>query len=94
MYPIGKDPNGTLAKVMSFIPPFTPFVMMNRAAGPPTPLEYVLTASLLVVSIVAALWAAAKVFRIGILLTGKPPKLREIFRWIRAPVGMVPQRKG
>jgi ABC-type Na+ efflux pump permease subunit len=94
MIPIGRDPNGTLAKVMSFIPPFTPFVMMNRAAGPPTPLEYLLTASLLVVSIVAALWAAAKVFRIGILLTGKPPKLREIFRWIRAPVGMVPQRKG
>jgi ABC-2 type transport system permease protein len=94
MIPIGRDPNGMLAKVMSFIPPFTPFVMMNRAAGPPTPLEYVLTATLLVLSIGAALWAAAKVFRIGILLTGKPPKLKEILRWIRAPVGVVPQRKG
>ena len=93
MVPIGKDPNGTLAKVLSFIPPFTPFVMMNRAAGPPALWEYVATTALLLVSIVVALWAAAKVFRIGVLLTGKPPKLGEILRWIRAPVGMVVVRR-
>ena len=93
MVPIGRDPNGTLAHVLSYIPPFTPFVMMNRAAGPPTALEYVLTTLLLLVSIGAALWAGAKVFRIGILLTGKPPRIREILRWVRAPVGSVPVRK-
>jgi ABC-2 type transport system permease protein len=92
MVPIGKDPNGALAQVMSYIPPFTPFVMMNRAAGPPTTMEYVLTTGLLVLAIVAALWAGAKIFRIGILLTGKPPKLKEVLRWVRAPVGMVPVR--
>jgi ABC-type Na+ efflux pump permease subunit len=93
MVPIGQDPNGTIAKVLSYIPPFTPFVMMNRAAGPPAPMEYVITTILLVVSIVLALWAAAKVFRIGILMTGKPPKLGEILRWIRAPVGQIPDRR-
>jgi ABC-2 type transport system permease protein len=93
MVPIGRDPNGMLAKVLSYIPPFTPFVMMNRAAGPPSAAEYVITTALLVVSILAALWAGAKVFRIGVLLTGKPPKFREILRWVRAPVGMVPVRK-
>ncbi len=93
MVPIGKDPNGTLAQVMSFIPPFTPFVMMNRAAAPPSTLEYILTTALLVVSIAVTLWAAAKVFRIGILLTGKPPKIKEILRWIRAPIGVIPQRR-
>ena len=36
------------------------------------------------------IWAAAKVFRIGILMTGKPPKLREILGWLRAPVGSTP----
>ncbi len=90
MVPIGRDPNGTLAKLLSYFPPFTPFVMMNRAAGPPTIAEYVLTTLLLVVSIGAAMWAAAKVFRIGILLTGKPPRPTEILRWIKAPVGAVP----
>jgi ABC-type Na+ efflux pump permease subunit len=94
MVPIGKDPNGTLAQVLSYIPPFTPFVMMNRAAGPPSLFEYVSTTILLLLSTVVALWAAAKVFRIGVLLTGKPPRLPEILRWIRAPVGSVPVRKG
>lgn len=93
MMPIGRDPNGTLARVLSFVPPFTPFVMMNRAAGPPSVFEYVVTTLLLVASIVGALWAGAKVFRIGILLTGKPPTIREILRWIRTPVGLWPARR-
>ena len=93
MMPIAQDPNGGLAKVLSFIPPFTPFVMMNRAAGPPAMWEYVATTLLLFVSILVAWWAGAKVFRIGILLTGKPPKIREILRWVRAPVGAVPDRR-
>ena len=90
MVPVARDPNGTLARVISWFPPFTPFVMMNRAAGPPALWEYVGTTALLVLSVVAAFWMSAKVFRIGILMTGKPPKLREIMRWLRAPVGSTP----
>ncbi|HUP25553.1 MAG TPA: ABC transporter permease [Thermoanaerobaculia bacterium] len=93
MIPISRDPNGMLAKVLSYVPPFTPFVMMNRAAGPPSTLEYVLTTALMLVSVVLVMWAAAKVFRIGVLMTGKPPRLREILRWLRAPVGMVPESR-
>ncbi|MFO0981668.1 MAG: ABC transporter permease [Planctomycetota bacterium] len=93
MVPIGKDPNGTLAKALSYVPVFTPFVMMNRAAGPPSTSEYVITTLLLVVSIVVALMGAAKIFRIGILMTGKPPRLKEIFQWLKAPVGAMPVRK-
>jgi ABC-2 type transport system permease protein len=93
MVPVGRDPNGTLARVLSFVPPFTPFVMMNRAAGPPTLMEYILTTLLLLASVATALWAAAKIFRIGILMTGKPPKPMEILAWVRTPVGMTPGRK-
>ncbi len=84
MIPVGQDPNGTLARVLSFIPPFTPFVMMNRAAGPPATWEYVVTTILLVISVGLAFMAAAKIFRVGILMTGKPPKMGEIFRWVFA----------
>jgi ABC-2 type transport system permease protein len=84
MVPVGSNPNGTLARVLSFVPTFTPFVMMNRAAGPPAAWEYVATTALLVVSVAGALWAAAKVFRVGVLMTGKPPSLWEIAKWIRA----------
>ncbi len=89
MMSVSRDPNGTLAKVLSFIPPFTPFVMMNRAAGPPSLSEYVLTTLLLVGSVALALWGAAKIFRVGILMTGKPPRLGDLLRWLRAPVGQV-----
>ncbi|MBT4162006.1 MAG: ABC transporter permease [Gammaproteobacteria bacterium] len=86
MVPIGRDPNGTLAQTLSYIPPLTPFVMMNRAAGPPTTIEYVVTTLLLVISIVAAFWLAAKIFRVGILMTGKPPGFIEIAKLLRTPV--------
>ncbi|MBI2504466.1 MAG: ABC transporter permease, partial [Candidatus Latescibacteria bacterium] len=83
MVPVGQDPNGLLARVLSFIPPFTPFVMMNRAAGPPAPWEYLATALLMVGAIFLATRAAARIFRIGILMSGKPPRLREIWKWLR-----------
>ena len=93
MVPISRDPNGALARFLSYVPLFTPFVMMNRAAGPPTTQEYLVTSVLLLVSVALALWGAAKIFRIGILMTGKPPRLKEILGWLRAPVGSVAVRE-
>jgi ABC-2 type transport system permease protein len=93
MVPIAKDPDSLLAKILSYIPPFTPYVMMNRAATEPPLIEYLITTGLLVASILFALWVAAKVFRIGILLTGKAPGVGEIMKWIKAPVGSFPERK-
>lgn len=85
MIPIGRDPNGTLAQFMSYIPPLTPFVMMNRAAAPPTDFEYIVTTALLIVSIALVLWLAARIFRVGILMTGKPPGFIAMIRWFRTP---------
>lgn len=87
MIPIGRDPSGTLATVLTWIPPFTPFVMMNRAAQPPDAWVYLGTTVMLLISIAAVTWMGAKVFRVGILMTGQPPSLRELARWVRAPVG-------
>ncbi|MBN2430936.1 MAG: ABC transporter permease [Acidobacteria bacterium] len=93
MMTVAKDPNGLIAKILTYIPPFTPFVMMNRAAGHPHILEYILSTILLGVSTWAAFWAAAKVFRIGVLMTGKPPRPKEILRWLRTSPGSIPVRK-
>ncbi len=76
MVPIGRDPNGLLAQVLSWLPPFTPFVMMNRAAFPPGLHHYVGTTLLMLVSIFFALRLAARIFETGVLMTGKPPRLR------------------
>lgn len=81
---IVRDPNGTLARVLSYIPPFTPFVMMNRAAGAPPRIDVIGTSVLLLVSVAVVIWLAGRIFRNGILRTGQPPKLLELFRLIRA----------
>ncbi len=87
---VSQDPNGTFARIMSFIPLFTPFVMMNRAAGPPPLWEYLATTVLMLASIYLAVRGAGKVFRIGILMTGKPPRLREVLGWMSLKEGVSP----
>ncbi len=85
MIPIVSDPNGTVAKVMTYIPLYTPFAMMNRAGGPPEVWEYLASSALLLFTLWLAFRAAAKIFRVGVLMTGKPPRLGEIWRWLKAP---------
>lgn len=83
MIPVARDPNGVLAQVLSWIPPFTPFVMMNRIAGDPSAWEIVGTILLLIVSVAGMLWVAGRVFRNGVLRTGAPPKIVELIRLLR-----------
>ena len=80
---VPKDPNGTLATVLSWIPIYTPFLMMNRAAANPPMFDLVGTGILLVISIAFVLWATGKIFRIAVLRTGQPPKILEMLRWLR-----------
>lgn len=80
--PIGRDPSGLLAQVTTWIPPLTPFVMMNRAAFPPGLATYVGTTLLMLVSIYLALRAAARIFETGILMTGKPPRIKQLLRLV------------
>lgn len=80
---IPRDPNGTLARVLSWIPIYTPFTMMNRVNADPPLVDLIGTTILLLVSAGLALWMSGKVFRIGILRTGQPPRLVEIVKWLR-----------
>jgi ABC-2 type transport system permease protein len=89
MIPIVGDPNGTLAKIITYIPFYTPFAMMNRAGGPPPLWEWFASSALILVSVWLAFRGAAKIFRVGVLMTGKPPKIREIIKWMRPPRPLV-----
>ena len=79
---VTRNPHEPLGVVLSYIPAFTPFLMMNRVAAiPPAPWwEILLSGALLLVSVWAAFRLAGRVFRVGILMTGKPPTPREIWR--------------
>ena len=72
-----------MAKVFTYIPLYTPFAMMNRASGPPATWEYVVTTIIILLSVWFAFRAAGKIFRVGILMTGNPPKLKEILSWLK-----------
>jgi ABC-2 type transport system permease protein len=82
---VTNNPDHVIAIVGSFVPPFTPFLMINRIpATPPAPVWQILAAAaLMLVSTWAAVRGAAKVFRIGVLMYGKRPTLPEILRWAR-----------
>lgn len=84
-FSITQNPNSMLAVSLSFIPPLTPFIMILRiCSDPEIPLvQIILSLVLLWVSVFAAIWAAAKIFRIGVLMYGKAPTPRELLRWLR-----------
>jgi ABC-2 type transport system permease protein len=80
-----SKPATTMTRVLSLVPFFTPLVMMARVNVLMPPLwEVWLGVALLVLAVVAATWAAAKIFRYSLLMTGKRPTLPELIRVIKA----------
>jgi ABC-2 type transport system permease protein len=79
-----QNPDGMYARLLSFFPPVTSMVMVLRisAAGKISPVEIAATLVLLVLSAIAVIWLAAKVFRTGVLMYGKKPTLREVAHWL------------
>jgi ABC-2 type transport system permease protein len=79
-----NDPHGSLATWMSMIPFFSPIAAPVRWAASPMPLlQLVGSLAILVATVIAVTWAAARIYRVGILMTGKRPSAKEIVRWIR-----------
>ncbi len=83
---ISRNPNSLLATVVSFLPPINSFGMLLRMAStqPPPWWQIWLSIGVGVASVAGALWIASKVFRIGLLMHGKPPNLKTLIRWVRA----------
>ena len=83
--PISRNPDSMLAVVTSFLPPVNTFAMLMRMTSnsPPPFWQVALSLAIGVASVYAALWFAGKIFRIGLLMHGKPPNLRTLIRWAR-----------
>jgi len=82
---ITQNPTSALSIVLSYIPPITPFVMILRiCADPETPILQVITTLLLLwLCVLGTIWVAGKIFRVGVLMYGKPPSPKELLRWLR-----------
>ena len=82
---IGRAPNSTLAVVISFLPPMNTMAMMARMASdsPPPDWQVWLTVVVGFAGACAAVWFAGKVFKVGLLMHGKPPNVATLIRWAR-----------
>ena len=84
MMQILNQPDGTLSVVLSLIPFFTPMLMFLRITLIPVPaIQLVASVVLMVGAILACTWVVAKIYRVGILMHGSKPKLKDLIRWVR-----------
>ena len=83
IYAVIIDPSSLAATILSFIPPFTPFVMMFRAADHPDLLTYLLINGWFVAWLVGARFLARRVYTRGILMESKPEGLRQLAKLVK-----------
>jgi ABC-2 type transport system permease protein len=82
---VAQSPHSTLAVVLSLVPTATPFLMTLRLGVTPSPPVWqILLGGVLTLGATGlAVFAAGRIFRVGLLMQGKPPNLPELLRWIR-----------
>ena len=79
------NPTALVTKILSFVPPMTPFMMILRISSDAAePWEIAATVVLMIVSVWGMMTLAGKIFRTALLMYGKRATLPEIWRWIRA----------
>jgi ABC-2 type transport system permease protein len=85
-YKLVQSPDGVFARVLSLVPPVSPLVMILRmsASSHVPAVEIIASIALLVAALLLSMWLAGRIFQTGILMYGKRPSLREIFRWLLA----------
>lgn len=78
------NPSSTLSVALSLFPFFAPVLMVVRVAVSHPPLWQVLLAmALCLATFLACTKVTAKIYRVGILMTGKRPNLPELLRWLK-----------
>jgi ABC-2 type transport system permease protein len=79
---IMEVPNGAIAKVLSYVPFFSPVLMPVRMTATNVPVwEVLLSFALLVIGFLVMIWIASRIYRVGIFMYGKAASLSEIARW-------------
>ena len=81
--PVLLNPTGRTAQVLSLVPISSPIIMPIRMAVTGVPaLELAASLGFLAIGCVVALWLASRIYRVGLLMYGKRPTMKEMARWI------------
>ena len=83
VFTVIEDPHGTVSTVFSFIPLTSPVVMLMRIPFGVPLWQQGLSLLLLIGTFIFAVWFAAKIYRVGILMYGKKPTYKELFKWLK-----------
>lgn len=78
-----NDPHGTVATVFSMIPLTSPIVMLMRIPFGVPWWQIAISVTLLFATFFAVVWFAAKIYRVGILMYGKKPSWKELYKWLK-----------
>jgi ABC-2 type transport system permease protein len=82
--PVIERPMTPVATALSLFPLFTPILMWGRVATGGVPAwQIALSIALMTLSVLAIAWIAGRIYKVGILMTGKRPTLPEVWRWVR-----------
>lgn len=84
IFGLTNDPNSTFSRALSLIPFTSPIAMPVRWTAGSLPMrELFLSIGILIGGMAAVTWVAARIYRVGILMTGKRPSIKELMRWVR-----------
>jgi ABC-2 type transport system permease protein len=78
-----QNPESAVAFWFSLIPLTSPIVMMARIRFGVPAWQIILSMALMVVTFLAFVWMAAKIYRTGILMYGKKASWKEMWKWLR-----------
>lgn len=83
MLSVINDPTSELAFWFSMIPLTSPIVMMARIPYDIPGWEIALSLGILIATFVVVVWFAGKIYRVGILMHGKKPSIKELWKWMK-----------
>ncbi len=84
MWLVINQPNSPASVALSLVPFFTPILMFLRMTlSPVPPIQIAASVVLMLAAILACTWVVAKIYRVGILMHGSKPKIKDLIRWVR-----------
>jgi len=78
-----ENPHGTIAVAFSIFPLTSPIVMLMRIPFGVPWWELLVSMALLLVTFIGIVWFAAKIYRVGILMYGKKPSYKDLYKWLK-----------
>ena len=82
-FTVADDPHGTVATIFSMIPFTSPIVMLMRIPFGVPLWEIIVSMLILFATFFFVVWFASKIYRIGILMYGKKPTYKEMYKWLK-----------